>query len=493
MTYAATDVIDRPIRASSRVAMIVAAYVAVFFVLLPGLLWTLGGRLDVLLALPPTASLLVRGAGAGAVVSGAGWMAWTMWVLWRTGVGMPISHLPPARLTTIGPYAVMRHPIYVGYVVAFAGAGAIAGSLGRSVIATALLAWGSAIYALGFEEARLERRFGAAYATYRMTTPAFRLPSNSWLQALCIGVWRRCRPLAERAANCVILVRIGPTTWVTYGLLAAAAAAVTGVWMGAVLNGAGLPRTWTALYLLGVAVSVPLGSRAMWLAYRVDLLWSEPPSTLRQVGFVSWGGVVGMLGFAVGFAWVAHLDVLWLLDATAVAGLAGLAVARIGCFTYGCCYGRPSALGICWTDAESKPVREHGAAGAVARVPTQLLSSAAAAALFAVLVPLLQRGVFPGTVTGLALLGYSLVRFGIECLRADSRHGPWRLTQGQVGCLVAASLGVFALLAVPVGDMSRSVLWLDFADVLPLWPILAVCVTLVFGVYGFHWRQVGRW
>jgi phosphatidylglycerol:prolipoprotein diacylglycerol transferase len=492
MTYA-TQVIDRPIRASARAPVIVAAYVMAFFVLLPGLLWTLGGRLDVLLALPPADGFLVRGAGAGAVLLGAGWMAWTMWLLWRTGVGLPISHLPPVRLTTIGPYAVMRHPIYVGYVATFAGAGAIAGSLGRSVIATALLAWGSAIYALGFEEARLERRFGAAYAAYRRTTPAFLLPSNSRLHALCIRIWKRCRPLAERAANRVVLVRIGPTTWVTYGLLAAAAAAVTGVWMGAALTGAGLSRTWTALCLVGAAVSVPLGSRAMWLAYRADQLWSDPWSTVRQVGFVSWGGFVGMFGFAAGFACFVHLDVFRLLDAAAVAGLAGLAVARIGCFTYGCCYGRPSALGVCWTDAEAKPVREHGAAGAVARVPTQLLSSAAAAALLVVLVALLRRGVLSGTVTGLACLGYGMVRFGIECLRADPRHGAWRLTQGQVGCLVAASLGVLALLAIPVGHVSRSVLRLDFAGVLPLSPMLAVCVTLVFGVYGFHWRQVGRW
>src|SRR5207244_1263345 len=82
-------------------------------------------------------------------------------LLWRTGRGLPISHLPPVRLTTRGPYAVTRHPIYVGYVAAFAGAGAIAGSVGRSVIVATLVALGSVIYAFGFEEERLQRRFGA--------------------------------------------------------------------------------------------------------------------------------------------------------------------------------------------------------------------------------------------------------------------------------------------------------------------------------------------
>ncbi len=109
-----------------------------------------------------------------------------------------------------------------------------------------------------------------------------------------------------------------------------------------------------------------------------------------------------------------------------------MGVARLGCFTYGCCYGRPSALGIRWTDPEAKPVREHGAADIVPRVPTQLLSSAAAAVLWVTLLVVLHRGsVAPGTVAGLAFVGYGVSRFGIECLRADPRDGPWRLTQGR--------------------------------------------------------------
>jgi len=85
------------------------------------------------------------------------------------------------------------------------------------------------------------------------------------------------------------------------------------------------------------------------------------------------------------------------------------------------------------------------------------------------------------------------VRFGIECLRADPRHGAWRLTQGQIGCLAAAGLGLGVLLTLPVGPAARAVPSLDWAGVLSLAPVIGVCVAIVFGVYGFHWRQVGRW
>ena len=491
MTHA-SQAIGLPTRFSLRTAVTVAVYVTIFFLILPGLLWTLGGRLDALLILPPARGVLVRWAGAAALLFGTVWMTWAMWLLWRTGRGLPISHLPPVRLTTRGPYAVTRHPIYVGYVAAFAGAGAIAGSIGRSVIVATLIALGSVIYAFGFEEERLERRFGALWAAYRRTTPAFPVLLPAPLRSALVTLWKHSRPPIERVANRVVLVRVRATTWVTFGVFAAAAAAVISVWIAAALAGAGLSPVRIGWWLVGLAVAVPVGSRAMWLAYRVDELRADPRSTLRQVGFVSWGGILGLFGVATAFGWLAHLDVLRLLDAVALAGLAGQAVARIGCFTYGCCYGRPSALGIRWTDPEAKPVREHGAAGVVPRVPTQLLSSAAAAVLFVTLLVVLRHGsVAPGTVAGLAFLGYGVLRFGIECLRADPRDGPWRLTQGQVGCVAIACVGLALLLVVP--EAPRPALALDFTVLLPLAPIVVLCSALVLGVYGFHRRQVGRW
>ena len=488
----ASQAIGLPTRFSLRAAATVAVYVTIFFLLLPGLLWTLGGRLDALLILPPAQGVLVRWAGAAALLFGTVWMAWAMWLLWRTGRGLPISHLPPVRLTTRGPYAVTRHPIYVGYVAAFAGAGAVAGSVGRSVIVAGLVALGSVIYAFGFEEERLERRFGTLWAAYRRTTPAFPVMLPAPLRSALVTLWKHCRPSIERIANRVVLVRVRATTWVTFGVFAAAAAAVISAWIAAVLAGAGLSPVRIGWWLVGLAVAVPVGSRAMWLAYRVDQLRADPRSTLRQVGFVSWGGILGLFGCATAFGWLAHLDVLRLLDAVALAGLAGQAVARIGCFTYGCCYGRPSALGIRWTDPEAKPVREHGAAEIVPRVPTQLLSSAAAAVLFVTLLVVLRHGsVAPGAVAGLAFLGYGVLRFGIECLRADPRDGPWRLTQGQVGCVAIACVGLALLLVVP--EAPRPAFALDFTVLLPLAPIVALCSALVLGVYGFHRRQVGRW
>src|SRR5206468_12671376 len=119
--------------------------------------------------------------------------------------------LLPLRLAARGRYAGARHPVYVGCVATFAGAGAVAGSVGRSVIVATLIALGSVIYAFGFEEERLERRFGALWAAYRRTTPAFPVLLPAPLRSALVTLWKHSRPPIERVANRVVLVRVRAT------------------------------------------------------------------------------------------------------------------------------------------------------------------------------------------------------------------------------------------------------------------------------------------
>ena len=98
-------------------------------------------------------------------------MAWAMYVLSLRGRGLPISHLPPQLLVETGPFAVMRHPIYVGYNGAVMGAGYLVGSIGRTVVAPGFLWLGWMIYAVGFEEPRLAERLGDPYRSYMARVP----------------------------------------------------------------------------------------------------------------------------------------------------------------------------------------------------------------------------------------------------------------------------------------------------------------------------------
>src|SRR6266545_3875620 len=99
-----STVVEAVSRARLTTVRIVAAYVAVFFGLLPILLWSLAGRLDALLNLPALTGPAWRGAGAFVVLLGWIWMTWSMVLLRVVGGGWPISHLPPVRLVTAGSY-----------------------------------------------------------------------------------------------------------------------------------------------------------------------------------------------------------------------------------------------------------------------------------------------------------------------------------------------------------------------------------------------------
>jgi protein-S-isoprenylcysteine O-methyltransferase Ste14 len=68
------------------------------------------------------------------------------------------------ELITTGPYAIVRHPIYTGLLLAFAGS-AIAGGEWRGVLAV-LLVLASLWRKLRFEERWMREQFGEAYEVY---------------------------------------------------------------------------------------------------------------------------------------------------------------------------------------------------------------------------------------------------------------------------------------------------------------------------------------
>jgi len=141
---------------------IVAAYVGVFWILLPAGLWAVATRLDALLGwqADPWAP------GGLLLLVGAGLLAWGMAELWSGGGGLPVSALPPPRLARRGPYRHCRHPIYLGFQLALPGAGLVLGSPALVVLVTPAFVPVWVAYAR-WEERGLVRRFGEDYRRYQ--------------------------------------------------------------------------------------------------------------------------------------------------------------------------------------------------------------------------------------------------------------------------------------------------------------------------------------
>lgn len=132
-------------------------YGTLFLVLLPMLLawWAL--RLDTVLTLP---AYMAPWAGTTVAVLGVAGMAWGTLALWAHGRGLPMSAYPPPRFVTRGPYAFLRHPIYIGAVLLSFGTALATGSAAGLWIVTPMLAAFASAWVLGFEQTLTREHFG---------------------------------------------------------------------------------------------------------------------------------------------------------------------------------------------------------------------------------------------------------------------------------------------------------------------------------------------
>ncbi|MFZ5891191.1 MAG: prolipoprotein diacylglyceryl transferase family protein [Myxococcota bacterium] len=484
-----------PLVAAPRTVAIVVAYVLAFFGLLPLVLIRFGQRVDTCLGLPPIAAAFDAALGAVLVVAGGTLLGHAMLELWEKGRGLPISHLPPARLVASGWYRRFRHPIYVGYSVAFAGMGCWQRSLGVALFATTLLVVGWCLYAAFIEEPLLLQRFGASYRQHLRETRRVPLPHPPFASGL-YRIWNWLKPLAEWLARHPVWFSFGACRWVGYGGLVAIGAGVAAA-LASVLLSVALSAQALAEYVLGLTLSMLVGGRLAWLGYEWRAFRAAPVRTLRRVGFVSFGAYVAMFCFAL--AWPplrapAH-GALWFLDRTMLACLVCSGFGRLGCLSYGCCYGKPWAHGMRFLSSESKVVRERDEDGYLPRVPTQLLSALLAFASAALLFLLLLVSTTPGFASCLAALLYALARFAIEGQRDEERFLSNRLTRGQIAAagialtaLAALAFAPFAAFSGPsfIASLRPAAAWSN------AWLPLATALS-VFIVCGYHRRHVGSW
>ena len=222
--------------------------------------------------------------------------------------------------------------------------------------------------------------------------------------------------------------------------------------------------------LMSLMIGGVVGSR---IAYVIEHWQSEfaanPAAVIRvdQGGLMFYGGFI--LSFVIFFVWcfVKKESPLKLADLLAAVIPLGHAFGRIGCFFYGCCYGRDSDAWCAVTFPAGSPSwHEHGRK-LVSVLPTQLFEAAALLALFAALMWVWHKHQAPGTkhqapgtkhqapgtkhqapgtIVGLYLIGYAVIRFGIEILRGDPRAavGPFSISQTiSMGMIVVGSLFLF--------------------------------------------------
>ncbi|MEE9201447.1 MAG: prolipoprotein diacylglyceryl transferase [Candidatus Brocadiales bacterium] len=224
------------------------------------------------------------------------------------------------------------------------------------------------------------------------------------------------------------------------------------------------PHEMTVIWIYGILGGL-VGARVFHVMHHIAEYSRHPLGMfmVQKGGLSFYGGVIGGVIVAGIFCRRRGLSPLKCLDIGVVGIALGLALARIGCFLHGCCYGRRVADDFIFrvyfpkiTDASGNVSGSHvflhhlkqgwvGFADSMALPvhPTQLYSALGAFALFLVLSNVYKYKKRDGEVFLLFVILYAPMRFYWEMLRGDSAPVLFGLTVSQLVGIPAFLLALF--------------------------------------------------
>ncbi|MBI4954983.1 MAG: prolipoprotein diacylglyceryl transferase [Myxococcales bacterium] len=232
----------------------------------------------------------------------------------------------------------------------------------------------------------------------------------------------------------------------------------------------GLPRDTMANNYVITAVSAVLGSRVLYVITDPGKFQSFGDFfSFRTGGLVAYGGFLG--GYLASWAYLRwkKLRLLPWADVAVPSLASGLLVTRIGCYLYGCDFGRPLGEGApgwlktagtfphwpagfvpegegspAWIQHVNDGLVDAGADSSLPVHPTQIYESLVGLGLLVILLLARRRQRFRGQIFLYFPFGYAVCRFLLELVRADKERGVVPI-HGSGQWLVTGALALFAL------------------------------------------------
>ena len=162
------------------------------------------------------------------------------------------------------------------------------------------------------------------------------------------------------------------------------------------------------------------------------------PLTMIRTGFVFYGGII------FGLVALYLLTKKYSLNFRKIADILSLgiplshALGRFGCFSYGCCYGKPTDSFIGMLFPPDSPAGSLG----VKVIHAQLIEAFFLILIFLILMNLKKNKRFEGQLFLYYLFLYCILRFIIEFFRGDERGGMFFLSVSQFISIFVIILGV---------------------------------------------------
>ena len=254
-----------------------------------------------------------------------------------------------------------------------------------------------------------------------------------------------------------IILKLGPITIHTYGLMMAVGVACGLLFLFVQSKKQNLPSSkiidmafYTIIVsLIGAKLILLVGNFSYYMRYWRELL------SLARSGGVFQGGLTFGIIFALWYFRRHKIPTLKTTDIFAPALALGHGFGRIGCFSAGCCYGTESSLpwGVIFNNKYASDLT--GVPLGIPLHPTQLYESALNFLNFFVLFIILKKKKFDGQVFSFYIINYSIIRYIVEFYRGDHpdkaflfrNPSPYlSLSLPQLFCILGLIAGVILLL-----------------------------------------------
>src|SRR5512143_814516 len=169
-------------------------------------------------------------------------------------------------------------------------------------------------------------------------------------------------------------------------------------------------------------------------------------------GLVFYGGFLLALFTGVWYLNRFNMPLWKVADIIAPCIALGQAIGRLGCFSAGCRYGKPTDLpwGVTFTDPNSLAVL------GVPLHPTQIYESAGALTIFAFLWLYRKKTTFEGQLFWLYVMLYSVLRFTIEFVRGDEVRGFVNIASFTLSTSQAVAICAFLASVVMMNRLKRA-------------------------------------
>ncbi len=231
----------------------------------------------------------------------------------------------------------------------------------------------------------------------------------------------------------------------------------------------------------------------------------NPRKYIVQTGFYVQGGIIGAVLWGIIASNTMQISFFILADALCLGTFLGQFFGRLGCFNYGCCYGKEThaACGLNYHNHESKVLRVHPELDGITLHPTQLYESIMNLTMFILMLALSLNSSRLGLITIVFFIYQGLVRIFLELFRGDiyfNNQRNWITFYASITSIVA---GVLLFLMGPTLDAQFFISSMNLfkmnaetlVDVVASYPII-IAILVISGIflfvgYGFHGKRIG--